>query len=205
MSKSGKLEGFERAVLSMLLTLAVSQCSLSHAASQYAPEVTERLGMASETPEWTYGAKVMWQDGDSVIFAHALEMSGDSRPDVCMKAASLQARVAMRRFITESISSSELLSQASLTSDPEFESVTASLAQGSIKGASVREQYWERLLKPDVRGERRLRMRCASQVQVTRSDLDGQLEQIIVTQTKNNPEMRRALITAQTDFLNNLD
>lgn len=195
-------------LLALLLpTFAITPYSWSanDPASQYAPVVTERLGMASETPSWTYGAKVMWQEGDSIIFAYSLEMSGASRPDACMKAASLQARTEMRRYISESISSSELLSQADLTSDPEFESVTASLAQGSITGASVSEQYWERVLKTDVRGERGLRMRCASKVKVSRSDLDGQLERTIVTETKSNPEMRQALMMAQTDFLNNLD
>jgi len=69
----------------------------------------------------------------------------------------------------------------------------------------VKEQYWEKVLKTDVRGEKRLRMQCSSQVQVTRADLDRQLEQKIIVETAKNPEMRRALITAQTDFLNNLD
>ena len=124
---------------------------------------------------------------------------------MCMKAASLQARTEMRRYISEAISSSEIMSQANLISDPEFESVTVSIAQGSIAGTSVKEQYWEKVLKTDVRGEKRLRMQCSSQVQVTRADLDRQLEQKIIVETAKNPEMRRALITAQTDFLNNLD
>ena len=59
-------------------------------------------------------------------------MSGASRPDACMKAASLQARAEMRRYISESISASEFLSQADLAADPDFQAVTASLAQGSI-------------------------------------------------------------------------
>ena len=179
--------------------------SVVQASENFEPVVTERLGRATETPEWTYGAKVMWADGDSVIFAHSLEMGGDSRTSACMKAASLQARTEMRRYISESISASELLSQADLSSDPEFESVTASLAQGTITGASIKEQYWEKVLKTDVRGERRLRMTCAAQIEVSRTDLDGQLERTIEAETKRNPEMRRALMTAQTDFLNNLE
>ncbi|MDC3364964.1 hypothetical protein OAV86_02775 [Pseudomonadales bacterium] len=179
--------------------------SVDSVAEDYGPVVIERLGRATETPAWAYGAKVMWQVKDSVIFAYSLEMSGESRPDVCMKAASLQARTEMRRYISEAISSSEIMSQANLISDPEFESVTVSIAQGSIAGTSVKEQYWEKVLKTDVRGEKRLRMQCSSQVQVTRADLDRQLEQKIIVETAKNPEMRRALITAQTDFLNNLD
>ena len=146
----------------------------------------------------------MWQEKDNVIFAHVLEMTGDSRSSTCMRAASLQARSEMRRYISESISSSELLSVEDVSSDPEFESVTASLAQGSITGASVREQYWEKVLKTDVRGEKTLRTLCASMVQVTRADLDAQLGRVIEVETARNPEMRHALMTAQTDFLNSL-
>lgn len=203
---------FPRQSGSLSLTLLVMSfcvfalaCSVSSAADNYSPIVTERLGRATETPQWTYGAKVMWQDKDSVIFAYSLEMSGVSRPSICMKAASLQARTEMRRYISESISSRELLSQADLSSDPEFEAITASLAQGSIKGASVKEQYWEKVLKTDVRGEKRLRMRCSSKVQVTRADLDKQLERTIVAKTAKNPEMRQALMKAQTTFLDDLN
>ena len=189
----------------LLIALGVLVWSVQIFAEDYAPVVTERIPGSTETPVWTSGAKVMWQEADSVVFAHVLEMSGDSRPSACMRAASLQARSEMRRFISESITSSELLSVEDVSSDPEFESVTASLAQGSITGASVKEQYWEKVLKTDIRGEKTLRILCASQVQVTRADLDLQLGKIIEEETARNPEMRYALMMAQTDFLNSLE
>jgi hypothetical protein len=190
-----------RKIVSSILVLCFSG-ALSAEAS--ASDVIERMGRAESTPEWTYGGAVMWKEKDKVIFSYALEMSGDSRSDICMKAASLQARAEMRRYISESISSSELLSQANLTSDPEFESVTASLAQGKITGASTKEQYWEKLLTKNARGEERIRMRCASQISVDQRDLNEQLNKTIEVATPNNPKVRRALMHAQTNFIGDL-
>ena len=178
--------------------------AMASASNDLTPVVTERIGSATVTPDWASGAKPMWKEKDQIIFAYSLEMNGASRTSSCMKAASLQARTEMRRFISESITSSELLSQPDLTSDPEFEAVTASLTQGQISGAAVNEQYWEKVLVTDVRGERRLRLRCSSQIKVSRNDLDRQMNKTVKDATKNNPEIRQALMTSQTKFLDTL-
>lgn len=196
---------FKSLSMALVTSVGIFFYSLSALAESYAPVVTERIPGATGTPAWTSGARVMWQEKDNVVFAYSLEMSGDSRPSACMRAASLQARTEMRRYISESITSSELLSVEDISSDPEFEAVTASLAQGSITGASVKEQYWEKVLKTDVRGEKVLRIVCASKVQVSRADLDAQFGRVIEVETARNPEMRHALMMAQTDFLNSLD
>lgn len=192
-------------LVALVSSLSMLFYSFNALAESYTPVVIERIPAAIETPVWASGAKVMWQEKDNVVFAHSLEMGGDSRPNACMRAASLQARTEMRRYISESITSSELSSIGDVSSDPEFEAVTASLAQGTIKGASVQEQYWEKVLKTDARGERVLRIMCASKVQVSRADLDAQLGRVIEVETARNPEMRHALMMAQTDFLNSLD
>ena len=85
-----KLIGYFRSVFLLALLGAFLQISFaqsSHAAS--GPVVIERIGRSDSTPEWTYGARVMWQEEDNIIFAYSLEMGGESRPDICMKAASL--------------------------------------------------------------------------------------------------------------------
>jgi hypothetical protein len=176
---------FKSLSMALVTSVGIFFYSLSALAESYAPVVTERIPGATGTPAWTSGARVMWQEKDNVVFAYSLEMSGDSRPSACMRAASLQVE--------------------DVSSDPEFEAVTASLAQGSITGASVKEQYWEKVLKTDVRGEKVLRIVCASKVQVSRADLDAQFGRVIEVETARNPEMRHALMMAQTDFLNSLD
>ena len=166
--------------------------------------ILERLGRAETTPEWTYGGQAMWKVKDNVIFMSSLEISDNRRPDMCMKAASLQARAEMRRFILENISSSELLSQSDLMSNSEFQSVTTSLAHGKIKGASVKSRYWERFQTTDIRGEGKIRMRCASQISVAKKDLDTQLNKTIEASLTNNPRIKRALINAYNDFIGDL-
>ncbi|SMF12461.1 hypothetical protein [Pseudobacteriovorax antillogorgiicola] len=195
-----------------VLALCLGVCMLSSCSStpeEGAPEfrasrVIERMAGMEDTPDWATGAKVMWKDGKLVYFANIMTMSGDSRPEACMKAAALDAKTQMLRYIKENITTSGQLDEASAADDPAFESITAFLSQGAISGASVKQRYYEIREQSDTAGSRVLKIRCAASIAVKEALLAKQLRDATSPKQKGNAEIRQKLLDAQKDFIDNL-
>ena len=167
-------------------------------------EVLERLGNIDETPSWANRSKVMWKDKNEVVFVSTLQFDGDSRPESCMKAASLDGKAQILSFIKENITTSGQLSELDASSDPAFESLTAFISQGKINGVSVKERYWERVETSTVNRARVLKLNCASKIAIKESDLKRQLSAATRSAPEGNKKVRDALIDAQVEFLNEL-
>lgn len=189
-----------------ILALAAVSCTTTAQGPQFAKtKVIERMGDKDETPAWANGEKILWQEGSDVAFAHTMTMSGDSRTEACMKAAALDAKTEMLRYIKDNITSGGQLNESEAASDPAYESLTAFLSKGSVSGAAVKERYWEKVEMSDSSGERVLKVRCAAKVTVKKSELERQLREASNPKSKGNPEIRDALVKAQKEYIENLD
>ncbi len=186
------------------ITALLPSCTTPDHPEYKASAIIERVGGQSETPKWSHGEKVMWQEGGEIFFVHTMQMDGDNRPEACMKAAALESKTEMLRYIKEAITSSGQVSEMGSSTDPAFESLTAFLSQGTVNGVAVKEQYWEKMEVSETSGERRLKVRCASKVAVKRSDLERQLREASSPKVVGNPKIRDSLINAQKDFLDNV-
>ena len=167
-------------------------------------EIIERLGNVKETPSWANGSKVLWREKNEVIFVSTLQFDGNTRPESCMKAASLDGKANILSFIEENITSSGQLSELDASTDPAFESLTAFISQGKISGVSVKERYWEKIVTSTTDGQRSLKLNCASKIAIKESDLRRQLAKATRSNPEGNKEIRDALIDAQVSFLNEL-
>ena len=92
----------------LLFMTTLGTLSMSCTTSTERPEfeesrIIERMEGFDETPAFATGSQVMWVEGQEAYFANILLMSGDSRPDACMNAASLSAKVEMLKYIRESL------------------------------------------------------------------------------------------------------
>lgn len=186
--------------------LVTSACTTPPGKPEYKPaEVIERMEGHTSTPAFAIGNKTMWNEGSDVIFAHILTMSGNSRPDGCMKAASLQAKSELLQHIKSAITTSGQVQELNAEDDPGYESLTAFLSQGTINGAKVVEQYWQRVEESEATtGERVLRLKCASKVAVSKSMLAKMLRDATGKAPGGDPKIREALLNAQTQFLNDV-
>jgi hypothetical protein len=195
-------------LISVLVASVLGACSSTPDPErpEYArSKVIERIGGQEETPDWATGAKVMWKDGRDVYFANIMTMSGDSRPEACMKAAALDAKTQMLRYIKENITTSGQLDEASASEDPSYEALTAFLSQGAISGASVKNRYYEVREESATTGQRVLKVRCAAQIVVDKGLLAQQLKDATRPAGKQgNPEIRDRLLNAQKSFLDSL-
>jgi hypothetical protein len=160
-------------------------------------KVVERIGEKDETPAWAHAETAMQKDGADVLFVNSLSMAGDARTEACMKAAELDAKAAILRYVKDNVTTSGQLNEAA--GDPAFEQLTAFLSQGQLSGVSTKARYWERREESDAAGERVLRTRCAAQVAIKRADLERQLQAAMGT--GGNAEIREKLLKAQTDFI----
>ncbi len=164
-------------------------------------KVIERIGSIDETPKWASGQKVLWQEGADLLFVHSMTMSGDSRPEACMKAAALDAKTEMLRYIKENITSAGQVNETDAATDPAYESLTAFLAQGNVSGSAVKERYWEKAEVSDASGDRVLKVRCAAMLAIKKSEIERQLREATNPKAKGNPEIRETLLNAQKSFL----
>lgn len=179
-------------LLAIIMVGVVSSCVSTSGPEYEESEVLERLGGRDETPEWADGSKVMWEEDQNVLFTNNVRMDGNARPSACMKAAALNAKVEMLKYIKQNITSSGQFDDSSFDSDPAFESLTAFLSQGSISGASVKEQYWEKSVESNAEGARVLRLSCSALVSVKKSQLAKQLREATTAKRSGDPAIRDA-------------
>lgn len=163
----------------VLATLVATACVTSGKPEFKTPEVVERIGGDSETPEWATGKLAEMDEGADHIYINTIEMSGDARPEACTRAASEHGREAIIRSIQEHLSHSGQTTETSGTADPAVESLIAALAQRGISGVHVTARYWERFQKSDSSGERVLRIRCAAKVAISKALLKRQMDDVI--------------------------
>lgn len=178
-------------ILSLLLTGCVTGKEFKPA------EVVERIGERDETPEWATGESPMTKDDGDILFVSSLSMAGDARTEACMKAADLDAKAAILRYVKDNVTTSGQLNEAG--GDPSYEQLTAFLSQGTLTGVATKARYWERREESSPEGDRVLRTRCAAQVSIKRADLERQLQAAMGN--GGNAEIREKLLKAQTDFL----
>lgn len=187
-----------------LMVLVATGCVSTPDRPEYKPaEVVERMGGQDDTPEWTHVAEPMFVEGVDVVFVSSQTMTGNARPEACVKAAELGAKADLLRHVKDNITASGQVNEVSATDDPGYEALTAFLSQGSINGTSTKARHWERVLESDEAGERVLRIKCAVKVAVKKVELARQLREA----TKGpggNEKVRDALVKAQTQFLEGL-
>lgn len=165
--------------------------------------VVERMGKVKDSPAWAEGAVPMFEEGTDVVFAGILTMSGDARPEACLKAADVDVRSMMLRHIKDTLTTSGQLNEVSATSDPGYEGLVAFLSQGNIKGARTTQRYWEKVEESDTNGARVLRLKCAVKLSITKSELAKQMRDASDVPA-GNAEIRAKLHKVQGDFIEGL-
>jgi len=167
--------------------------------------VIERMGNKDETPEWATGEIAMRDEGQDVIFISQMTMGADSRSEACLKAAELDGRSAMSRYIKEGISSSGQVDEANAKDDPSYEALTAFLSNAKLSGIRPTHRYWEKVETSDESGDRVLKLRCSAKLAIKKSELARQLKEATSVAKGGNPKIRESLLNAQQQFLENLD
>ena len=165
--------------------------------------VVERMGKVKESPAWAEGMTPMFEEGQDVVFAGILTMSGDARPEACLKAADVDARSMMLRHIKDTLTTSGQLNEVSATSDPGYEGLVAFLSQGNIKGARATQRYWEKVEESDSNGARVLRLKCAVKLAIAKTELAKQMRDATDTPA-GNAEIRAKLHKVQGEFIEGL-
>ena len=191
-----------KSAMLLAMTFGLASCATTSIEPEWKEtEVVERMGEKSETPEWATGEKIIWQEGADLVFVHTMTMTGDSRSEACMKAAALESKTEMLRYIKDNVTSAGQLNEADAISDPVYEALTAFFSKGSVSGSSVKERYWEKVTVSEASGMRALKMRCAAKVAIQKSELERQMREASNPKAKGNPEIRDALIKAQKEFI----
>lgn len=166
--------------------------------------VLERVGGKDETPAWADGTKAMAEEASDVVFFAQMTMGANSRTEACIKAAELDGRSAMLRYIKENISSSGQVNETDAASDPGYEALTAFLSQSKLSGVRPSERYWEKVEQSDESGDRVLKLRCVVKLAIKKSELQRQLREATAAQG-GNPQIRESLLNAQKQFFDGLE
>lgn len=191
-------------VLLVIAFSLITGCVSGPSKPEYKPaEVVDRQKGYKDTPEWADPANPMFEEGSDVVFISSTRMSGNFRPEACLKAADLDARSGMLRHVRDNITSSGQLNEMSASDDPAYESLVAFLSNGTINGAKVAARYWEKIEESDESGERVLRVRCAVKVAVKKTELARQLREA-TRGPGGNPKIREKLIEGQQNFLDSI-
>jgi len=166
-------------------------------------KVLERIANKDETPQWADGTKAMGEESADVVFFSQMTMGANSRSEACIKAAELDGRSAMLRYIKENISSSGQVNETDAASDPGYEALTAFLSQSKLSGVRPSDRYWEKVEQSDENGDRVLKLRCVVKLAIKKTELQRQLREATMAQG-GNPQIRESLLNAQKSFFDGL-
>ena len=165
--------------------------------------VIERIGNKSETPAWADGSVAMTEESSDVVFVSQISMGANSRTEACLKAAELDGRSSMARYIKEHISTSGQVNERDAASDPGYEALTAFLSQSKLSGVKTTQRYWEKVEQSDESGERVLKLRCVAKLAINKAELQRQLREA-TTANGGNAQIRASLLNAQSSFFEGL-
>lgn len=164
-------------------------------------EVIERVGSFEETPEWTTGVKPFSLEKGDFVYISTMTMSGDSRPEACVRASANMARANILREIKDNLSVSGQLNASSATSDPDMEDFLVYVSQRSLTGVKVKEAYWEKRVESDTDGERILKLQCATKVAISKKFLNEQISEARNVVGAKDPEVRNKLKESHMNFI----
>lgn len=168
-------------------------------------EVINNSDRSLKTPEWVLSSKIMNEDNGQVVYAYKMNLDGSARPDACVAMARSQAVAEMLKYIKNAVTTSGQVEDLNASSDPSFSSLTAFLSQGNISGAQVTDSYWEQTMEADASGMRPVKkLLCAVKVEIDKQTLDKQMRDAINGTPGGNPEIRKKLINAQKNFIDNV-
>ena len=192
-------------IITAVFSLLATNCAKDN--SDY-PEfegykVVQRQRGYDEMPEWAK-KRGMYAEGNKVYFVDSISISGDSRPEACLDAASLRGKKKMMAYIKSNLTTSEQLDEAGLAEDPIYESLTAFLAQGQLSGVSEDASYYEYYSKSSTTGARELKLGCYTKLKINKSTLEKQLKNALNPKKKGNPKVRKQLLDKQNEFIDNL-
>lgn len=191
-------------IVSFLSAMMLACASTSNAPEFMKSKIVERMGVLGETPRWATGEVAMYEEKGNLVFVNVTSMGGDARTEACVRSAEERGRAEMLRFIKDNITASGQLSDESAAKDPAVESLIAFLSQGQLSGARIGARYWEKREETDTSGNRVLRIRCAAQVTISKTDLESQMRTALNGGRAGNPEIRERLLNAQKSFIDNL-
>lgn len=186
----------------MLAILAVG-CSST---KMIRTEIINNSDKTMKTPDWVLSSKAMDEENGNVIFLYKLNLDGSARPDACVSMARTQAVGEMMKYIKNSVTASGQVEELNASSDPSMSSLTAFLSQGHVSGAKVTNTYWEQTIESDKAGlmPPSKKLMCAAKVQIDKDILDKQMRDAINGTPGGNPEVRKKLIDAQKNFIENV-
>jgi hypothetical protein len=130
-------------------------------------------------------------------------MSGDARPEVCLKAVEVDARSMMLRYIKDSIFTSGRLNDVVGYNDPGVESFLAFLSDGQVHGARSTQQYWEKTAESGSPGSQILRLTCGVKLVIPKAELAKQMREATVAPT-GSVAIRAKLHKIQGGFFDDL-
>lgn len=197
---------FLRLLLPLILPLSLflTSCSTTSSGPLFeSSQVLDRMGDLSKSPEWATGAKPITEEGGNVIYTSVLILSGDARPDACMRMAEEQSRGRFLREIKDQIATTGQVNEIDAESDPAWESLSTFAAKGQLSGARTTERFWERKVQSDGTGNRILKLHCASRVAIRREILQKQINDVL-RNSKGNPVVREKLQKFHEDYLDGL-
>ncbi len=190
----------------LVFTCALSLLSvIGCTSSKYVKtEVINNSDRTLKTPEWILNSKILNEDNGQIVYIYKMNLDGSARPDACIAMVRAQAVAEMLKYIKNSVTASGQVEDLNASSDPSYSSLTAFLSQGSISGAQVTDTYWEQTMEADASGMRPIkRLMCAVKLGIDKQTLDKQMRDAINGTPGGNPEIRKKLIDAQKNFIDN--
>jgi hypothetical protein len=188
---------------SALFLFSVVGCSSSP--KYIKSEVINNSDHSLKTPEWVISNKTLNEENGNLVYIYKMNLAGSARPDACVAMARSQAVAEMLKYIKNSVTASGQVEDLNASSDPSYSSLTAFLSQGNISGAQVTENYWEQTMEADESGMRPVKkLLCAVKVSINKGTLDTQMRDAINGTPGGNPEIRKKLIDAQKNFIENV-
>lgn len=181
----------------LFVTFLISACA-SKSTSQ--PEfeetkVLERMRGAKAAPGWVDSEKEKFLETEGttrqVSYRGTVIMSGNAKPDSCMRAASDIARSSIVKNIVDSLTTKSSVEDSGAGAETTSDQLIASFSQLRFTGVEISGVYWEKSIQSDENGNRVLKLQCWAKASIPATELKKQIDKAVGDAAKKNPEVAK--------------
>jgi hypothetical protein len=186
-------------ILCVFIVSGMTACSTSGKRDQ---KITIDTQGDSSAPDWAKGAKLSWEDGDTIAFKGQHTVRGTDRINGCFDLAKLDVKESVLSELVEDVRGRIDQAQQSLSEDAEqvLGKVRSASYAGKVTGLRFVERFFERYRINDTE-----RLDCFVMAQISKSDYARLKRSLVDELSRVDPQLHAAIAAKQVEFFSGKD
>jgi len=166
-------------LLATKLTILLMGCS--HNPRAIKTTIIERMGAEDDAPSWVHTGKSMWEDKGKLMAIGMVEVEGDANKNACLEMATLNAKLNLISYISQSGMKQATTSIESIDSESTYQEIKETITQGRLEGVNEDSRYFELRLRANQAEVLTERLTCYSKISISKKIAKKKIKRAITS------------------------